>query len=168
MPTYLDLLLRDTIAGSMLRSLMLERSMPQRDFMRLYHERCGRANAKNKSSFGNSFDRFVARERVYWKLKDGEGWAKRVGSPIACIGHDRRIVGDPKGKINVLLWDPPCQITELIADRDNAFVESAEASLERIALKPRSADFGIADEAGALLADVRRHVRARPPTRRAA
>jgi len=65
------LVFADTIQARMFRTLCRRGSMPQAEFMTLYHARCHRPNP-GKSSFANNFGRFLGlyggswREQRYW------------------------------------------------------------------------------------------------------
>lgn len=171
MATYLDLMFRDTIAGSMLRTLMLKRSMPQREFMRLYHVRCGRADAKTKSAFGHNFGRFVAREQVWnqynYPSRDKRSAWQVYDGPLGCIAWFRPITGrDSSERMHRLEWEPPFVASILLEQADDQQVSAIENMLERIAtsgsrLATLRAEPSAAEEALALLLDVRRYMRER-------
>lgn len=148
MATYLDLMFRDTIAGSMLRTLMLKGEMTQREFMRVYHERCGRADAPAKSAFGANFGRFIAREQVWNRgayPSISPSW-QTYDSPLGCLTWHRPITGrDSDERMNRLEWGRPT-FDRLLLAMDDPQIDAIEQSLERMVdpLKPRR--MGVADD----------------------
>lgn len=171
MATYLDLMFRDTIAGSMLRTLMLKRAMPQREYMRLYHVRCGRADAPTKSTFGNNFGRYVSREETWDAVTvDGKrNWTERH-SPLGCIAWHRPITArDSSERWHRLEWTGPTDVRDLLKLASDKRVTEIENTLERITtgesrIGTLNAELGVSSDALVLLQDVRIHMRTRSET----
>lgn len=121
--SYVDVLFGDSISGAMLRTLHTRGSMPQADFMTLYHVRCARSNP-GRSSFANNFFRYVLQETRWPDVTQPRAFDHAIG----CITrrHERSRV--------TLTWARPV-LPEILATLDDKAIDKVENTLERITIR---------------------------------